>query len=204
MTRLNLSLVTAPLAEPVTVAEAKRWAEIEDSDWDTLIGEMIATAREKIDARGSLGRALCRQTWDFKLDGFPGRIILPFPPLASVTSITYVDSAGDSQSLASSVYQVLGVGAHNGGSIVEAYDQSWPETRAQPEAVTVRFVCGYAPGSASPVDHAENVPSPIKTAIKMTVAHWFRFRDVASERAMTEIPEQARALLANYRAQVLM
>ncbi len=160
---MSLWLVTAPTVEPVDLAEAKLAVNYEDdqTDKDSTIASLIVAAREW--AEGFTGRAFCTQTWELKLDGFLSCIELNKPPVQSVTSITYVDTNGASQTLSPSLYTTdLPTGpAALPGRIVPAYQQSWPSTRDVPNAVTVRFVCGYG--------GPESVPERLKLAIKMQV-----------------------------------
>lgn len=179
--RRTLTLVTAAPAYPITRTEAKTHCRIDDTDSDTYIDALIAASTAHLDGNdGILGRALIEQTWDMKLDRFPAygcAITVPLPPLISVGSITYTDANGDSQTLSSSIYQVVGVGGFGRGEIVEAYGQVWPDTRDIPEAVTVRFTAGYSNSGASPVDYADNVPAGIKHALKLMVGDAFENRE---------------------------
>ena len=56
-----------------------------------------------------MGRALLTQTWDMYLDEFPcaGEIIIPLSPLQSVTSVSYVDQHGATQTWASANYRIV-------------------------------------------------------------------------------------------------
>lgn len=136
---MGLVLVTAPAAEPVTTAQAKAHCRVTHSDDDTRFDALIVSAREW--AQGFAGRAFISQTWDWTADAFPDVIELPLAPLVSVTSITYVDSAGVSQTLSSGAYQIDTKSVVP--RIAPAYGYSWPGTRDQYNAVTVRFVAGY-------------------------------------------------------------
>ena len=106
----------------------------------------MSAAREYLEA--FTRRALLTQTWDLKLDAFPCAdevIWLPKPPVASVTSITYLDTAGASQTWSSSLYRTdlpAGPMAQR-ARITPAYAQYYPSTYGVTNAVTVRFVCGY-------------------------------------------------------------
>jgi uncharacterized phiE125 gp8 family phage protein len=195
--------VTAPAAEPVTLAEAKAQCRIYHSDDDTLLGTLIAAARESIDGpTGWLGRCLVQQTWDMKLDDFPSSgcgIHIPLAPLSSVTSISYVDSNGDSQTLAPSSYQVVNGGARR-SRIDEAYGTNWPATRDQADAVTVRLVLGYPPSEDSPPDYGANVPTPIMQAILIMVADMYENREEAVIGASVERLPTVERLLNPYRA----
>ena len=104
-TRWNL--VTAPGTEPLTTAEAKAHLRVTGSDDDTPIDDIVAAAREFIE--GETNRALITQTWDLFLDEFPGtdEIVLPWPPLGSVTTVKYTPDADSSTTTyASSKYIV--------------------------------------------------------------------------------------------------
>lgn len=165
------SLVLAPTVEPFDVAEAKRHlriaADVDEFDPDILA--LIAAVRSWGEA--FTGRAFLPQTWDLKADGFPACIVLPKPPVTGVTSISYIDQNGDSQTLSSALYTTdLPSGPYAPpGRIVPAYGQSWPSTRSQPNAVTVRFACGYA--------DPDSVPAAIKAALKIRLNTLFEHRE---------------------------
>lgn len=171
---MRLRLITAPAAEPLTVAEARAQVSETDTVHDSALTAWITTAREALDGpSGALGRALVTQEWELLLDGFPGgdSIDLPLPPLQSVTSVTYVDSDGATQTLATSVYGVDT--ASEPGAVHLKYGQSWPQTRAQRNAVVIRFTAGYG--------GAADVPSRLKSAMKLHVADLFANREAQGE-----------------------
>jgi uncharacterized phiE125 gp8 family phage protein len=121
----------------------------------------IAAAREY--AETFTHRGFITQTWDLTLYGFPCSedvIWLPKAPLVSVTSVSYVDTAGVTQTWSSTLYTVdapVGPKARV-GCIVPNYGQIFPSTRDVVNAVTVRFVAGYGAAAA--------VPSLIKACLK--------------------------------------
>lgn len=183
---MNLTRATAPAEEPVTSAEAKAHLRVTHTDDDTAIAAMIVAAREHLDGNdGTLGRALVTQTWDLSLDSFPSEIVLPLPPLQSVTSVTYVDTNGDTQTLATSGYEVDVAGGR-----IRATDAGWPDTDDCYNAVTVRFVCGYG--------LADDVPQAIKHAMLLMIGGMYAFRESLSEGAVVETPT-VKALLRPYR-----
>lgn len=99
---MALFLVMAPSIEPVSLAEAKAHLRVEVNDENSLIQTLITAARQYVET--ATRRALLQQTWDDKLDAFPcGAIVLPLSPVTSVTSITYLDTAGVSQTWSSSL-----------------------------------------------------------------------------------------------------
>lgn len=142
---------------------------------------------------GILGRALLTQTWRMRLDYFPASIKIPLPPLVSVDSITYVDTDGATQTLASSVYQVVDNGKWP-SEIVEAYNQDWPTIRDVRHAVTVTFTAGYG--------DADSVPAPIKHAIKIMVAEWYGKREeTVLGKSVEQLPRAVMSLINPLRVQ---
>lgn len=188
---MPFALSSAPATEPVTTAELKSHLRVDSTDEDTLIASLGTAARQYVEEQTR--RALVTQTWVLKLDEFPesdGEILLPRPPLVSVSSVTYVDTAGSTQTLSSSVYSVDTTDTP--GRITLAYDQTWPTVRDQRNAITVTYVAGYGAASA--------VPDALKAAIKLLVGHWFTNREgVVTGTIATEIPMAVDALLAPYR-----
>lgn len=162
----SLSLVTPPAEEPITLSEAKAYARIDFSDDDTLIAGFIVAARQQCET--ITRRALITQTWDLILGEFPEREIeIPLPPLQSVTSITYLDDSGVSQTLATSVYKVDT--ANLPGRITLKSGQSWPSTYDESAAVTIRFVAGYGNAAA--------VPDGIKSWLKLRTSTMYEHRE---------------------------
>jgi len=179
-----LKLVTAPIIEPVTLEEARVHCKVTSTAEDFLLELAIRAAREHAEAY--TGRRFVTQTWDYFLDCLPiGEIELPYGPLVSVTSVKYFDEAGVEQTLATSEYQVDA--SSDPGRIAPAYGKSWPSARAQLNAVTVRFVCGYG-GLAS-------VPFSIKAAILLIVGHLFEHREENQDFQVHEMPLGSERLL---------
>jgi len=114
---------------------------------DPLLAMLIAAARGA--AETITRRALITQTWDLVLDCFPyWEMSIPLPTLQSVTTITYIDANGATQTLAADQYLVDT--KSEPARITPAYGLVWPSTRYQTNAVTVRFVAGYGTASAVP------------------------------------------------------
>lgn len=164
---MGLSLVVAPTVEPVSLAEARAHLRLDNTDDDGILAGYILAARRF--AEGYIRGAIVTQTWDYTINErwplmrlecgyYRHRIELPLHPVQSVTSISYVDDNGVTQSLSGSMYT-----AHLLGSVPyidQAYNQSWPSVRAVSDAITVRFVAGYLP---------EKVPDEIRAAILLHV-----------------------------------
>jgi uncharacterized phiE125 gp8 family phage protein len=156
----ELTQSVAPATEPVSVEEAREHCRITINDEDALIPGWIASARRYCE--NYLDRQFVTATWQLKSREFPGgEVLLPKPPLLSVTSVAYVDSNGDSQTLAATVYDVS-TPSKAQGRISLAYGQSWPVVRNQANALTITYTCGYGAATA--------VPATIKQAMYMLIS----------------------------------
>lgn len=180
---LTINVVTPPATEPLTLAEAKAHLRVDGTDEDTLITALIIAARESIETWSR--RQLLTATLKLSLDEFPcgdGVIRIPRPPLQSVSSIQYVDTAGDLQTLAAERYQVDALGQP--GRVAPAYGTHWPATRDQLNAVHVTFVAGYT----SP-------PQTSKHLARLLVGHFYANRE-AVDSGLEEMPLGVKALAA--------
>ena len=177
---MTLKLVTEPATEPVTLAEAKLHLRVEHTDDDELISALIQSARQR--AEHLLGRALITQTWARVLDAFPpAEIELGMPPVQTVSSIVYIDGAGDSQTMAGADYSLDSTSVP--GWVLPAVDlASWPATLDTANAVTVTFVAGYG-GSGS------DVPAAIRTWIKLEIGTLYKHREsIVAGVSLAELP----------------
>lgn len=187
---MDLELIAAPAAEPVTISELKQHLRILHATEDQLIERFGRLAREQVETE--LTRSLITQQWRMFLPRFPaGSIIeLPRPPLVSVQSVTYLDSDGAVQTFAASSYRVL-KGPH-GGRIEKKSGIAWPATDTHGQAVTVEFTAGYGASAAA-------VPEAIRNAILMLAEHYYFNRGETSEMQLAKNPVAAARLLDPYR-----
>lgn len=187
---MGLTLVTAPTREPLTLPEAKLLMRVEETADDDLVKSLIPAARQHIE--DFTGRALVTQTWEWKADSWRDVIGVrcPMPPWRSVVSITYIDSAGATQTWAQTEYQVdLDP---NGARIALAYGKTLPSLRGGDlNAVTVRFVAGYG--------DPESVPEPIRHAMALLISHWYHERRPVGVAQLAEMPFQVSALLMPFK-----
>ncbi len=189
---MGLSVVTPPADEPASLAEAKKHCRIDHADDDALIGGYILAARQW--AETYLRRALCTQTLELTLDCWPDTIVLPRPPHQSVTSVSYLDTAGTLQVLPTTDYQTDLSSDSLAGRIRPAYQKTWPSLQLDVfNPVRIRYVAGYG-------SNPSNVPDPIRSAILLLVGHLYENReDVVIGPNATEMPRGAKALMDPYR-----
>jgi uncharacterized phiE125 gp8 family phage protein len=188
----HIVLVTDVTVEPVTLDMARSHLRVDGDHDDNDIERLITAAREECEHY--TGRQLAPATYDWLLDGFPDgpRLYLPRPPLTSVTSLSYRDTAGSTQVWSSSNYEVFA--SHVPGFIQPVPTSSWPDTYSMPGSVTVRFVCGYASGT---------VPDVVIQGILMVVQDLYDRRGAAAEMAVDwSMPTAARRLWDRVRVRV--
>jgi uncharacterized phiE125 gp8 family phage protein len=177
-------LITAPTVEPITRQEAKLHlriiADVTDvtpHPEDAMVDALIAAARQG--AETATGRALLPQTWELALDEFATEIHLLKAPLASVTSVKYVDADGVLRTLDPAAY--LADSHSTPGRLTAAYGTSWPSPRSQPNAVLVRYEAGYANAGA--------VPQEIKQWMLLRIGMLYENREsVAVGVSLAELP----------------
>ena len=187
--RTNLTDTGAATA-PVSTSEFRAHARIYHSQDDSYIATLILSATQVIEAETR--RALITRSFAYQLEGFPagGEIILPRSPLSSVTSVTYTDAAGATQTLSSSLYHVYSV---NGvGRVVLKSTASWPATLGTGALdVTVNFVAGYGATSAS-------VPAALEHAVLLQATHMYDNRTPVGPAQLYEIPRSVERLIVQY------
>lgn len=201
--------------EPVMLQDAKDQLRISTDfhDDDSSIARNITAAR--IAAEDWHARAYITQQFRLRLDGFthvcrsprrgldqtayerqlvlassyPNRgILIPVADLIAVSSLGYLDPNGGSHVLDGGGYQVI---PGTGGYVIPSYGTSWPSSRPQPDSVAIDFTAGYG-------DTAESVPSNVKEAILMLVAHFYENREatVTSSIGLKEAPLAVQSLLS--------
>jgi uncharacterized phiE125 gp8 family phage protein len=163
----GLTVQTAAAADAVSLDEVKLNCRVarESTGFDPWFKDEIKAGTNFV--QDQTGRQLINATFDLQLDYWPCGLepmYLPRAPLSSVSSITYLDTDGASQTWASSKYRVIT--STTPGKVTLGYQKNYPALYAVAGPITVRFVAGY--GSA---DSA--VPAQLKSAIKLYVlARW--------------------------------
>jgi len=178
---------------PVSLADMKLHLKLETTEEDdhTLITTLISAATAY--CQEFQHRSYITQTRVLYYDEFPLMFSVPYPPLISVTSIVYIDTSGDEQTLDSGQYRV-DIG-NEPGRITEAYNCTWPATRDVTNAVVLTYSAGYGV--------AADVPDTVKAAIKLLVAHWYEHREAVSDITVMPLPLAVNNLLYAERTDIL-
>jgi uncharacterized phiE125 gp8 family phage protein len=169
-------LVTPPITELLGLEEVAEHLrlDLEDMDPDetALLESWIRAARSHVEQRLSI--ALVEQTWRRTLDGFPASgapILLPRPPLQSVTSVVYVDPDGAEQTLDAALY-VVDVESRP-GRIGPVRDTTWPDAANQLASVRITYVAGLDGES----DGLTELVEDLRAAMLLLVGDLYRNRE---------------------------
>lgn len=183
------NLIAGPTREPISRVEAKQQCRISTSSEDSLIDSYIAAARMYFEAR--CARTVHDTTWEYTLDCAPTgtRIVLPrATPLIEVVSVDYYDSDGTAWAMPTDDFIMDAGGDMEYGSIVLAYNASWPSFTPYPvRPFRVRYRAGIVQPVTSPPSEVE-ADAATKQAIRLLVAGMYEQREseVISDKAVID------------------
>lgn len=196
-----LTEITKPAVLPLELDGengAKKHCVVEHSLHDQLLLGMIGAARNWGEAYTR--RAFITQTFEQLRDEFPpsleDEIELPLPPLQQVESVSYYDGAGVLTVWDPAEYVVTAPAGDTAerGSIRLAYGKSWPTPQIRPNAVAIRFTCGYGDASA-------DVPAGIRCGLLIVVAELYKNREESvTGTIINRVPLAAENMLNPFRS----
>ncbi len=211
--------ITAPASEPLTLDEFKSHAHVDTDVDDSYISNILIPTVRGL-AESELQRALITQTWELRLDQFPGvdpryespgypTIYLPKPPFQSIVSFTYRDTSGVLQTMVACNadgttpdgqfygYQLDPGSESQPARLIPPWAKPWPPARRMPTAVRVQFKCGYGELAGSPLAWTpREIPPEIRSAMLLAGAHLYDNRWGVDDQALQEIPLGVKTLFA--------
>lgn len=160
---MTMFLVTPPALEPVTIAEARAFLRLSTDSEDEILGRLIATARELVEAE--TGLALINQTWRLRVDRWPrsARLAIYKYPVKSVVSVVAYRPDGTAISFAPEEFVL-----HHERRPHRVYMTQYPDA-ASFTGLEVDFVAGFG-------DTGVDVPDAMKQAILALTAHLYESR----------------------------
>lgn len=193
---IGLQLVTGftlPSTGPLSLVEAKDHLRIE-ADFiadDAQVARKLKTAIALIEEMTA--RSLLPQTFRQALDRFPHSaepIRLLRSPLRTVASVTYKDSAGDTQTIDSGDLYTETNGEP--GIVAPAVSQTWPgDLLPRQGAVIVQFSAGYADG--------DTVPSALVDAVYLLLGHLYENRSAVTDWTPHDLPMAVESICSMWR-----
>ncbi|MGI9460586.1 MAG: head-tail connector protein [Pirellulales bacterium] len=157
---------SSPQFLAVTLDEAKAHLRVSGSSQDALLTRLIESATEQLER--DIERCLVQASWQQSQYGFPidgKEILLNMAAASAISSITYVDSDGATQTVSASDY-ILDAGRN--AVVCLDDDNGWPETFVVPserDTVFVNFTCG--------VTSEDCLPRLFKQAILLEVGRYY-------------------------------
>ena len=183
---MSATLLTAPVVEPVSLAEIKAYLKIDQDVEDDLLRAFLSAARVHLEHM--IGRHLISQAWRILLEGALGkRFCLPVQPVSELLAIAIIEVDGSMTELDASGLSIFQ--ADNPATLVnlDGFLLSGQQ-RLQIDVET-----GFGPT-------AEDVPEPLRLAIKMIVAEWYERRLIADPAQLPALAKALAPLLAPYRS----
>jgi len=158
----------APVADVITLAQAKEHCRISHDDEDLYISSLIAAAVSYVDGDGLLGRAMITQTWVQWVPQSPGWVRLAMGPFQALVSVEYYNAAGDLLAADLADFETRLSGDH---VICKPRENAeWPNADDRADAIKITYRVGFG-------DDADDVPAGIRHALLMLVSHWYENRE---------------------------
>lgn len=170
---------TPPAYLPMSAEEIKIQGRIDHDAEDELLliyqGAAVDTCQQLT------GRSIMAQAWRLTIDEFSGQIKLPWPAIQAIQSVQYKDTDGTTQTLATSVYELVG------DAVCLIPGQQWPEIRGGSGSVWVNYTAGYSAGNEAAQQTA--VPAGIKAWLLLTIGTLYANREsVQTGVSVSELP----------------
>jgi uncharacterized phiE125 gp8 family phage protein len=183
---MTAALITAPALEPVTLEEVKAHLRLDGEDDDAWLTQAIASARRQVES--VTRRVLIEQEWRLWLDAWPddGVLRIPVVPLIAVDAVTVYDAGGEPHVVDPETYAV-----DKASAPARLRFETPPAPGQALNGIEIDLTAGYG-------DERGDVPSPLRHAILILVAHWYEYRGLA-EAAEATTPAGFAALVAPYR-----
>ena len=183
---MSLTLLTAPAVEPVSLAEIKAYLKIDQDTEDDLIRAFLSAARVHLEHM--IGHHLITQTWRVLMEGPLGESFrLPLQPVSDLLALAVVDVDGSVTELDVSGLSIFQTDNPATLANLDGFLLS-SKQRLQIDVET-----GFGP-------MAEDVPEPLRLAIKMIVAEWYERRLIADPAQLPVLAKALAPLIAPYRS----
>jgi uncharacterized phiE125 gp8 family phage protein len=157
---------------------AKAHVRVTHNDEDVLIGQYMASAQSWVERY--TGLMLVQSTVVDTFSQFGDYLELSRGPFVSLTSIAYVDSAGDNQTV---------TGARVRDGKIYPPEGGWP-VAGEYTPITATYVAGF--------DQYE-VPEELVQAQLLLIGHFYQNREGVAEGSFSEVPLAVEALAGPFR-----
>lgn len=163
---------------PLDILRTRLRIEVEDDD--AILASLCIAAGELIEKETGLG--LTSETRTAKVVPFR-RWVAPVQPMASVTSVQYVDTAGNTQTLPTAEWYL------DETDELKALEFDASTTVKENTALTVTYVAGYA-----------TIPHALQQCIVALVGAWYANPEAASVASLNDVPLAYRFIIQHFSA----
>lgn len=171
-----LTRFTAPVTEPITLTEAKLYLRVDSSNEDSLISDLIVSAR--MSAEQWLAKSLITQTWKLVYNDYLDcSVDLPMPPIVNIISITIVNRDATTSLVSENNYYLNA-----------AKNMVLLDNHINGFSIEIIYNAGYG--------LAAQVPQPIKYGMLAHIAAMYDERGIISSDVL---PPQVSSLYSPYR-----
>jgi uncharacterized phiE125 gp8 family phage protein len=191
---MQTRIYTDLTAEPVTLAEAKKWCKVSGTAEDDMIGMLITVARKAMEkyTSSSFGKKTIYATWTKMPEDWI--VDLPYGPIISVDRVYRIDEEGNEELL--TVNQDYFLSGEN--DIQVQVSQFWSTGIVSAWSLRIEYTAGYDDTATEPL------PEELKTAILKQVATDYLFRENITTGSTTVLSNDARNVASPYRKMTLL
>lgn len=187
-----IKLVTAPATKPLSPAQIKAWLRLSDDEM-TDQAETISIILDTVTKAcvEATGMQLMQATYDLFIPVLTEKRSLPYPPLISIDSVSYINADGDTVT----VDYTEDINSHYGFGMLRIKTDDLPLIPAYntdvENPVKIRFTAGHATA-------AEINPELISAMLKHFATLFEMREDVVLGTTKAELPESSRQTYENY------
>ena len=184
----SVKVINEAALSPVTLAQARKNSRIDHEDDDQHIQDCIDAATGYV--QRMTDTALITTLFEWKMDRFPlgsTPLYLPRWPVQSIASISYTDTNGTTQTIASNSYSLRADNSGRGRISLVSWNP-WPSTLNSPDSVSIRFHAGFG-------DSPTDVPREWQKPILLLASHWIENREATVGSMSKQIEFSVSALL---------
>lgn len=173
--RYSLETTSPPAAEPLAVAEVKTFLRVDHASDDTLLAQLIGTAREM--AETLTGLSLITRSYSMYMDRWEHEtLLLPRPPVISLGAVRLYAADNTYQELALSGFQ-LDNKHPTEARLVLARAMPAPMPGREVNGIEIQYTAGFGATGAE-------VPPLLKQGMLQLIAHLYENRGDSTERAL--------------------
>jgi uncharacterized phiE125 gp8 family phage protein len=180
---MKLKRTSAPLIEPITLADAKDHLKVTSTGEDSVIGFELSAACKYLE--NEMGVQMITCGWEGYLNCFPNTTYIEFPlsPITGVSKVEYFATNGIAYTEFAAANYIFD-DVHKPPRLYLAPGCSWPGTEPRVNAVKVTFNAGH--------NLASDIPPNWIQALKLAITFFHEHR---GDEGIVTIPKPIKDLI---------